>query len=101
MGEFFVQPSAGSATEGAGEQDVPIRKFDLPTLTRGVKMEDTKQNIPSFIGKLSSMLQDPSSSPYVSWSSSGESIIVNDPSAFATAVLPRCDRLGPPTLAFI
>jgi hypothetical protein len=52
-------------------------------------MEDNKQNIPSFIGKLASMLQDPSSVNFVSWSSTGESINVTDPSAFASAVLPR------------
>jgi hypothetical protein len=61
-------------------------------------MEDNRQNIPSFIGKLSLMLQDSSSSPYVSWGASGESIIVTDTSAFATAVLPRsayCPPLAP------
>jgi len=47
------------------------------------------KNIPSFIGKLSIMLQDPSAAPFVSWSPSGESIVVIDPSTFANQVLPR------------
>jgi len=47
------------------------------------------KNVPSFIGKLSIMLQDPSAAPFVSWSPSGESIVVIDPSTFANQVLPR------------
>ena len=50
---------------------------------------DDKQSIPSFIGKLSIMLQEPTSTPYVKWADGGDSIVVTDPTAFATAVLPR------------
>ena len=52
-------------------------------------MEDSKQNIPSFIGKLSCMLQEGSASAYIRWAQSGDSIVVRDPSSFATAMLPR------------
>ncbi|EKX55350.1 hypothetical protein GUITHDRAFT_54513, partial [Guillardia theta CCMP2712] len=44
---------------------------------------------PSFIGKLAMMLDDQTAAPYVAWSSTGDSIIVINPSLFATQVLPR------------
>jgi hypothetical protein len=53
---------------------------------------EDKQSIPSFIGKLSIMLQEPTSTPYVKWADGGDSIVVTDPTAFATAVLPRSFR---------
>jgi hypothetical protein len=75
-----------------------VPTFEMSLSNRGRQVRDTcaathpaedKQNIPSFIGKLSIMLQEPASTPYVSWAAGGESIVVTDPTAFATAVLPR------------
>ena len=54
-----------------------------------MSMDDSKQNVPSFIGKLAMMLDDQTAAPYVAWSSTGDSIIVINPSLFATQVLPR------------
>jgi len=53
-------------------------------------MDDSKSNVPSFIGKLGLMLRDKASTPYVCWSQTGESVVVIDPPVFATQVLPRC-----------
>ena len=79
----------------------PDRRLVRPTVREGctppyqaghpctAPMEDSKQNIPSFIGKLSCMLQEGSASAYIRWAQSGDSIVVRDPSSFATAMLPR------------
>ena len=52
-------------------------------------MDDAKNNLPSFIGKLALMLKDKSATPFVTWSQAGDSIVVIDPPTFATQVLPR------------
>jgi hypothetical protein len=52
-------------------------------------MDDSKNNVPSFIGKLGLMLKDKSAMPFVTWSQGGESVVVLDPPTFATQVLPR------------
>jgi len=54
-----------------------------------MSMDENKQNVPSFIGKLAMMLEDHTAAPYVAWSGTGDSIIVINPSLFATQVLPR------------
>ena len=55
-------------------------------------MDDSKNNVPSFIGKLGLMLKDKSATPFVTWSQGGESVVVLDPPTFATQVLPRCSH---------
>ena len=52
-------------------------------------MDDSKNNVPSFIGKLALILKDRTATPYVTWSPAGDSVIVVDPPTFATQVLPR------------
>ncbi|EKX48342.1 hypothetical protein GUITHDRAFT_151863 [Guillardia theta CCMP2712] len=52
-------------------------------------MEENRQNVPSFIGKLALMLQDQSAAPFVTWSPNGEALLIVDPSSFATQILPR------------
>ena len=44
----------------------------------------------SFVGKLSIMLQDPAALPFVSWSSSEDSILILDRTQFSSKILPRC-----------
>ena len=56
-------------------------------------MDESKNNVPSFIGKLALMLKDRSATPFVTWSQGGASIVVIDPPTFATQVLPRCVSL--------
>ena len=56
-------------------------------------MDESKNNVPSFIGKLALMLKDRSATPFVTWSQGGTSIVVIDPPTFATQVLPRCVSL--------
>lgn len=57
------------------------------------EMEDGKNNLPSFIGKLALMLKDKTSTRYVRWSQGGASFTVMDPPTFAAQVLPRCVAL--------
>eukprot|EP00960_Hanusia_phi_P076192 768528-Hanusia_phi.AAC.2 len=52
-------------------------------------MEENRQNVSSFIGKLAIMLQDQSAAPFVTWSPNGEALLIADPSSFATQILPR------------
>ena len=56
------------------------------------EMEDGNNNLPSFIGKLSLMLKDKTSTRFVKWSQGGSSFTVLDPPTFAAQVLPRCAR---------
>lgn len=46
-------------------------------------------SIPEFVSKLYRMLQDPSTERVVSWTLSGDSFVIKDPSEFAKNVLPR------------
>uniref|UniRef100_A0A7S4NZT3 HSF-type DNA-binding domain-containing protein n=1 Tax=Guillardia theta TaxID=55529 RepID=A0A7S4NZT3_GUITH len=57
-------------------------------------MEDNQSTLSSFIVKLTLMLKDATAYPYISWSHSGESIVVTDPTAFAIKVLPRYFKHG-------
>mmetsp|Transcript_11100 Transcript_11100/g.25158 ORF Transcript_11100/g.25158 Transcript_11100/m.25158 type:complete len:385 (-) Transcript_11100:57-1211(-) len=57
-------------------------------------MEDNQSTLSSFIVKLTLMLKDATAYPYISWSHSGESIVVTDPTAFAMKVLPRYFKHG-------
>ena len=57
------------------------------------EMEDGNNNLPSFIGKLSLMLKDKTSTRFVKWSQGGSSFTVLDPPTFAAQVLPRCASL--------
>ena len=57
-------------------------------------MDDSKNNVPSFIGKLGMILKDRTATPYVTWSAGGDSVIVVDPPTFATQVLPRSVPAG-------
>mmetsp|Transcript_38549 Transcript_38549/g.60114 ORF Transcript_38549/g.60114 Transcript_38549/m.60114 type:complete len:428 (+) Transcript_38549:140-1423(+) len=92
---MMVQPSipvlptpSRVATHGMGVAAMGMGMGRDQQAMRDPQLPDEKQ-IPSFIGKLSQMLQDPEAEGYVSWSQEGESIIVIDPSTFATQVLPR------------
>ena len=62
-------------------------------------MDDSKNNVPSFIGKLALILKDRTATPYVTWSPAGDSVIVVDPPTFATQVLPRSLARGLPMRA--
>jgi hypothetical protein len=47
------------------------------------------RGVPSFVYKLSAMLQDFLAAPYIAWSKSGQSIVIENPELFSVNVLPR------------
>ena len=55
-------------------------------------MESYMNGVPSFISKLAMMLGDRSATQHVCWSRDGESIHVQNPTMFATHVLPKYFR---------
>ena len=50
--------------------------------------------IPNFISKLVSMLEDVAFAPYISWNKDGTTIIVHDVVTFQKMVLPRYFKHG-------
>ena len=75
----------------------PPRPSRGPANVTRIPIEDeTANGTFSFVTKLGQMLEDSVSSRFVSWSLSGESIVVVDSASFAQQVLPRCCSAQPP-----
>ncbi len=49
---------------------------------------ETDKDSPAFVGKLFAMLEDRRAEEYISWSDSGDSIVIPDPTQFSSKILP-------------